>query len=62
MEQVHGALVMNDLARIVLIFGVDNSSSSHLDNHKKHFLLLVERPIDDINDSVLILAKKRHNS
>ena len=28
----------NDFARNVLIFGVDNSSSSHEDNHKNNFL------------------------
>ena len=30
----------NDTARIVIIFGVDNSSPSHADNHKNNFLML----------------------
>ena len=29
----------NDTARNVIIFGVDNSSSSHADNSKNNFLL-----------------------
>ena len=33
----------NDFARNVVIFDVDNSSSSHTDNHKKNnFLVLAE--------------------
>ena len=32
----------NDLARNVVIFGVDNSSSSHTDNRKNNFLVLGE--------------------
>ena len=32
----------NDTARNVKIFGVDNSSSSHSDNHKNNFLILDE--------------------
>ena len=30
----------NETARIVVIFGVDNSASSHADNAKNHFLML----------------------
>ena len=30
----------NDTARNVIIFGVDNSSSSHADNRKNNFLIL----------------------
>ena len=32
----------NDIARNVIIFGVDNSSSFHTDNHKNNFLVLGE--------------------
>ena len=40
-------------ARCVVIFGVDNSSSSHNDNQKNNFLVLGEGPADDINDSTV---------
>ena len=30
--------VGNDVTRNVIIFGVDNSSSLHTDNHKNYFL------------------------
>ena len=39
------------------IFGVDNSSSSHTNNCKIHFLVLGEGPNDDINGSVGALEK-----
>ena len=32
----------NGFARDVIVFGVDNSSSSHSDSHKNNFLILVE--------------------
>ena len=35
----------NETATNAIIFGVDNSSSSHFDNHKKIFLLPVEGSI-----------------
>ena len=41
----------NNFARIVVIFGVDNSSSSHTDNQKKILLVLGKGHTDDINDS-----------
>ena len=41
----------NDVFRNVVIFGVDNSSSSHTDNRKNHFLVLGEGPTQGINDS-----------
>ena len=34
----------NDTARNIVIFGVDNSSSSYVDNHKNIFLVLGEGP------------------
>ena len=34
----------NDFARNVIIFAVDNSSSSHSDNRKNNFLILGEGP------------------
>ena len=42
----------NDFCRNVLIFGVDNSSSSQIDNLKNNYLVLGERPTDDISGSV----------
>ena len=49
-----------------MIFGVDNSSSSHADNRKNNFLILGEGPTCGINGSfgspeknlVLILLKQ----
>ena len=41
----------NDYAKNVVIFGVDNSSSSDADNRKNNFLLLGEGPIYGINKS-----------
>ena len=39
MEKVNGVLAMTML-EIVIIFGVDNSSSSHADNFQNNFLML----------------------
>ena len=60
----------SDLARNVVIFGVDNSSSAHTDNCRNKFLILGERPTYDINGRfvshdksfALILVKKIQNS
>ena len=41
----------NDFARNVIIFGVDNSSSSHSDNRKNNFLALGEGTTYGINGS-----------
>ena len=41
----------NNTARNFIIFGVDNSSSSHADNHKNNFLVLGEGPTFGINGS-----------
>ena len=41
----------NDTARDFIIFGVDNSSSSHADNRRNNFLVLVEDPTFGINGS-----------
>ena len=54
---------------MVVIFGVNNSASSHTDNEMKKFLLLGEKPTHDINDSfgtaekhlVLTLHKQTQN-
>ena len=53
----------NDFARNVIIFGVDNSSSSHSDNCKNNFLILGEGPTLEALDYqrkslVLILLKQ----
>ena len=41
---------VNDFARNIVIFGVDDSSSSHTNNQKNIFLELSEGPTDGIND------------
>ena len=59
----------NDTARNVIIFGVDNSSSSHADNRKNNFLILGLSWTFRINRSfgspekklVLILLKQIQN-
>ena len=48
----------NDYARIVITFGVDNSSSSHADNLKNNFLILGEADIFGINESITVSEKK----
>ena len=48
----------NDFAEKVLIFGVDNSPSSHIDNRKNNFLVLDEGPTNDINSSIGEAEKK----
>ena len=57
-KYVHGAFdgksessFDNGTARIVVIFGLDNSSSSHSDNCKKKFLILGGGPAFGINGS-----------
>ena len=44
----------NDFARNVIIFGADNSSSSHTDNQKNKFLVLGEGHTDKFNLLLLI--------
>ena len=52
----------NDTAYNVINFGVDNSSSSHIDNPKNNFLVLGKGPSEGINASfgsaekILVLA------
>ena len=48
----------NDYARNVIIFGVDNSSSSHADNLKNNFLILGDGDTFSINGSFGALEKK----
>ena len=48
----------NDFARNVVIFALNNASSSHTDNETKYFLVLGEGPIEDINDSIGAAEKK----
>ena len=47
----------NGTVRNVVIFGVDNSLSSHIDNPKNNFLALGEGPTEGINGSVDISEK-----
>ena len=48
----------NDFDRNVVIFVVDNSSSSHTKNRKNNFLVFGEGPADVINDSTDAAKKK----
>ena len=41
----------NEFAKNVIIFGVDNNSSSHADNPKNNFLVVSEGPTYGINGS-----------
>ena len=50
----------NGTARNVVIFGVDRSSPSHVDNHKNDFLILGLGPTYGIN-LVLILLNQTQN-
>ena len=50
-EKVTG-IFNNDTARNVIIFGVNNSSSPHIDNSKNNILVLGEEPTENINGSV----------
>ena len=47
----------NDFARNVIIFGVDNSSSSHADNCKKILLILDEGPTFGVNGISFTIKK-----
>ena len=47
----------NDFARNFLIFGVNNSSSSHTDNRKSNFLVLGEGPTQGITDTTGAVEK-----
>ena len=59
----------NEFARNVVIFGVDNSSSSHTDNFKNDFLVfgegdvlvLVEALVHQKKSLVLTLLRQRQN-
>ena len=52
----------NDVTRNIVIFCVNNSSSSHTDNCKRNILVLGERPADDINSSISKQKKFSINS
>ena len=51
-------IFVNDFTRNVVIFGVNNNSSSHYENCKIIFLVFGERPPDDINGSFESPEKK----
>ena len=69
MEKFYRVLMINDFARDVVIFGVDNSLSFHTNNRKNKFSVLNERPTDSINNNtgasekklILALGKQRQN-
>ena len=48
----------NDFTKIIVIFGVDNNSSSYTANGKNNFLVFCEGTIDAINCSVVTAEKK----
>ena len=52
----------NDFARNVLIFGVDNISSSHTNNWTNNVIVLDEQPTDDINYSIATTEQKNSTS
>ena len=43
----------NDTARNVIIFGVDNSSSSHSDNRKNDFLILLKDQVLEFMEALV---------
>ena len=49
---------VNDASRNLVIFGVDNSSSSRIDNSKNNFLVLGKGPTERINGSVGAVERK----
>ena len=48
----------NGIARNVKIFGIDNNSSSHADDHKKNFLVLGEETTFGIMEDLIHQKKK----
>ena len=51
----------NDFDKNVVIFGFDNTLSSHTENRKNTFLVLCEGPIEGINDSTGLVQQKKTN-
>ena len=51
----------NDFARNVVIFDVDNTSSSHTNNQKDNVLVLGEGPTKAINDRICAAEKTTVN-
>ena len=57
----HGKVLQNfgdSFARNIVIFVVNNSSSSHADNSKNNFLVLGEGPTDSISGRIFAAGKK----
>ena len=54
MEKVSEVLIMT----LLVIFGIDKSLSSHIDNQKNNFLVLGEGPTEGINGTVSTAEKK----
>ena len=54
MEKVSDVLIMT----LLVIFGIDKSLSSHIDNQKNNFLVLGEGPTEGINGTVSTAEKK----
>ena len=59
-EQLGSWSFGNYFAGNVVVFGVDNISLSHTDNHKNNLLLLGEEPTDYVNGSVGSAEQKFH--
>ena len=59
MEKTHGVLLLT-LLEMLQFFGVDNSSSSHIDNRQISFLVLGEGPTQGINDSTGAVEKSKY--
>lgn len=51
-------LPRGDLAKLVLVFGVDNSLPLHADNMKKDIVILGEGPIDRLDDTSITTEAK----
>ena len=52
----------NDFDSNVVIFGFDNTLSSHAENRKNTFLVLCEGPVEGINDSTGLVQQKKQIS
>ena len=50
--------IANGFGKNVTVFGVDMSSSVHVDNKKKDLLILGEAPTQELDDTTLTAGKK----
>ena len=47
-----------DFGKNVIVFGIANISSTHIDNRKKGFLVLGEGPIQGLDDTTITAESK----